>query len=409
MDTYLVGGAVRDALLGLPVKDRDWVVVGETQVTMEAAGFRAIGRDFPVFLHPDTHEEYALARTERKSGTGYRGFVVDADPGVTLDEDLIRRDLTINAIAQREDGTIVDPLGGRQDIEQLTLRHVSPAFVEDPVRVLRVARFMARFEPLGFTVHESTLELMRRMVQDGEIDHLVPERVWQEFAGALAAVAPRAFIETLRACGALAVLLPEIESLFGVTQPPEYHPEIDTGEHVLLTLDIACELSTDVEVRFAALCHDLGKGTTPPEDWPSHHGHEARGAKLVEVLAERLRVPKRTREVAALSALWHTHAHRSRELRDARLVDLLASLDALRRPERFAQFLQVCEADARGRGSTAISERQYAQADYLREAARIVAGVDAGQVAASVQDKRGVPDALRDARITAIRLWRDSS
>jgi len=408
MDVYLVGGAVRDALLGLPVKDRDWVVVGQTQAAMEAAGFRPVGRDFPVFLHPDTHEEHALARTERKSGTGYRGFVVDADPSVTLEEDLARRDLTINAIAQAADGTLIDPFGGRDDIASRTLRHVSEAFVEDPVRVLRAARFMARLAPLGFTLAEETLTLMRRMVDAGEIDHLVPERVWQELDGALAAAAPRACFDTLRRSGALHRLLPELDALFGVPQPERHHPEIDAGEHTLLVLQRAAESSEGTDVRFAALCHDLGKGTTPPDEWPSHRGHEERGAALVESLCERLRVPVRTRDLARLCARFHTRAHRVDELRDATLADLLQSLDAQRRPERFERFLQVCAADARGRGSDThpLASRPYPQADMLRAAAAAWSAVDAKAVAAAVADKRDIPEAIRGARIAALTRWR---
>lgn len=404
MDTYLVGGAVRDALLGLEVKDRDHVVVGETQASMEAAGFRAIGTDFPVFLHPDTHEEYALARTERKSGTGYRGFVVDADPSVTLEQDLARRDLTINAIAQRPDGTLVDPFGGQADLQARRLRHVSDAFVEDPVRVLRAARFLARFAPLGFELAEPTQALMQRMTRDGELDHLVAERVWQELESALGAAAPRAFIEALRAVGALAVLLPEVDRLFGVPQPIEHHPEGDAGVHTLLVLERACALSNDSDVRFAALCHDLGKGTTPESEWPSHRGHEARGAELVMAMAERLRIPRRTRDLAALSARYHTHAHRVNELRTATLVDLLQSLDAQRRPERFEQFLTVCTADSQGRLGR--EQSPYPQARTLAEAAQVAAAVDARAVAATLNDKSGMPDAMRAARIEALRRWR---
>jgi len=411
MDTYLVGGAVRDALLGLPVKDRDWVVVGQTQAAMEAAGYRAVGKDFPVFLHPDTHEEHALARTERKSGTGYRGFVVDADPSVTLEEDLGRRDLTINAIAQDADGTLIDPFGGQADIATRTLRHVSDAFIEDPVRVLRAARFTARLADHGFTIADETLSLMRRMVDDGEVDHLVPERVWQETEAALRAPVPRAYLDTLRDCGALVRLLPELDALFGVPQPEKHHPEIDSGEHTLLVLQQAASLSDTSEVRFAALCHDLGKACTPPDKWPSHHGHEELGVAPVQALCERLRVPVRTRELALLCTRFHTHAHRVRELRDASLADLLQSLDAQRRPERFEQFLLVCTADARGRGSASheLATRPYPQADYLREAAAVWRDIDARRIAAVTADKARIPEAIREARIAALRRWRSAA
>ncbi len=404
MQTYLVGGAVRDALLGLDVADRDWVVVGATPEIMTSSGFRAVGKDFPVFLHPDTHEEYALARTERKSGTGYTGFSFNTSADVTLEQDLSRRDITINAIAQDKKGDLIDPYGGREDLEARVLRHVSPAFVEDPVRVLRVARFMARFAPLGFAVAPETMGLMRAVVTSGEVDHLVAERVWQELEGALAAQSPRHFVTTLRECGALARVLPEIDAVFGVPQPEQHHPEIDTGEHSLQVLEQACRMSTGPDTRFAALCHDLGKGTTPADEWPSHHGHEQRGADLLDTMTQRLRVPKRTRDLAILSARWHTHVHRVEELRTATLAKLLQALDPARRPERFEAFLTVCEADARGRSG--LQDSAYPQADLMRKAAAAWQGVDAAAIVASVSDKMKIPDAVREARFSALRKAR---
>jgi len=400
MDVYLVGGAVRDALLGLPVKDRDWVVVGTTPEAMIDAGYRPVGRDFPVFLHPDTHEEHALARTERKSGPGYRGFVFDTDPSVTLAEDLSRRDLTVNAIATTPDGKTVDPFDGRTDIERRVLRHVSEAFVEDPVRVLRVARFMARLAAFGFTVAPETMTLMRRMVADGEVAHLVPERVWQEFEGALASATPRAFIETLRDCGALAIVMPEIDALFGVPRPAESDPEGDAGAHALLSLDAAVALDPSIETRLAALCHDIGKGATPAVRWPSHDGHEQRGATIVNTLAERLRIPKRARDLAALTAAQHTRCHALDSLDAAAVTTLLESLDAIRKPERLEAFVRACKADARGRpGNETIA---YPQGARLLALAEVFRGVDAGAVARTITDRSTIPAAIRVARVTAL-------
>ncbi len=406
MDTYLVGGAVRDALLGLPTKDRDHVVVGATVRQMLDAGYVAVGRDFPVFLHPETHEEHALARTERKSGPGYRGFEVHADPSVTLEEDLARRDLTINAMARRADGTLVDPYGGAADLEARVLRHVSDAFVEDPVRVLRLARFAARLAPLGFGVAPETLALARRMVEAGEMAALVPERVWQELSGALLAARPRAFIETLRACDALAAIFPEIDALFGVPQPERWHPEVDTGEHVLLVLDRAAELSDALDVRYAVLCHDLGKATTPAADLPSHPGHEERGADIARALSERLRVPRHDGDIATLTARWHTHCHRAAELRPATVANLLTAFDLARRPERFDAFLVACEADARGR--LGFEGRDYDGARTLRRDADAWLAVEAGEIARATVDKATIPERIRIARIDAIRAARRS-
>ena len=366
MQVYLVGGAVRDALLGLPVHERDWVVVGATPEQLAAQGYTPVGQDFPVFLHPESHEQYALARRERKTGPGYHGFQFQAAPDVTLEDDLRRRDLTVNAMAQDQDGRLIDPYGGQRDLGQKLLRHVSEAFVEDPVRILRVARFAARYWPLGFRVAPETLALMRRMVESGEADALVPERVWAETVRALAEPAPEAFFEVLRACGALAVVFPELDRLWGVPQPARWHPEIDTGVHVMLVLKAAARLTDSARIRFAALTHDLGKGTGDRSRWPSHHGHEERSVALVDALCERLRVPVDFRELAVLAARWHGLCHRALELRASTVVDLLERLDAFRRPERFAECLIACEADFRGRAG--MGERAYPQAEYLRAA-----------------------------------------
>ena len=400
METYLVGGAVRDELLGLPVGERDWVVVGATQAEMERAGFRPVGRDFPVFLHPETHEEYALARTERKTGPGYRGFVVDAAPEVTLEEDLQRRDLTVNAIARDASGALVDPWGGRADLEARVLRHVSPAFAEDPVRILRTARLAARFRPLGFTVAEDTMALMRRMTAAGEVDALVPERVWQETRRALDTERPDVFLEVLRDCGALAVIFPELEALFGVPQPARWHPEVDTGRHMLLCMRMAARLGLDTESRFAVLMHDLGKGTTPREYWPAHHGHEERSVTLARRMCERLRVPTAFRELAEIVARYHGLCHRAAELRPATVLKLLEGVDALRRPERFEQFLAACETDLRGRDS--LEEAAYPQAELLRRARRAAAGVEPRSLLEQGLQGEALGERLRALRVAAI-------
>jgi tRNA nucleotidyltransferase (CCA-adding enzyme) len=395
---YQVGGCVRDGLLGLPVKDRDWVVVGATAGEMRALGFRQVGKDFPVFLHPETHEEYALARTERKTGPGYHGFTVHASPEVPLEEDLRRRDLTINAMARAEDGTLVDPFGGREDLAHGVLRHVSPAFVEDPVRILRVARFAARY---GFSVAQETGALLEAMVRAGEVDALVPERVWAELQAALGEREPPRFFAVLRDCGALARLLPEIEALFGVPQPAEHHPEVDTGEHVMRVLEQAARLSREPVVRFAALVHDLGKGATPRSEWPRHIGHEERGVALVEGLCDRFRAPREYRELGVLTARFHGRCHRALELRAATVVDLLERLDALRRPERFERFLLACEADFRGRPGW--EGRPYPPADHLREAREAAAGVDPRGLLSAGLNGTALAEALRQARIDAVR------
>jgi tRNA nucleotidyltransferase (CCA-adding enzyme) len=397
MRVYLVGGAVRDRLLGLPVRERDWVVVGATPEELERAGYRSVGREFPVFLHPQTHEEYALARLERKVAPGYRGFTTQFSPDVTLAEDLKRRDLTINAIAEGEDGEIIDPYGGQADLGARLLRHVSEAFVEDPVRILRVARFAARFAQLGFRVAPETLALMRRMTEAGEVGALVPERVWQETERALGEAHPEVFFETLRECGALAVIFPEIDALFGVPQPPRWHPEIDTGVHVMLALRYAASIGASPAVRFAVLTHDLGKARTPRERWPSHHGHEQAGVPLIEALCQRLKVPNDRRELAILAARYHTHVHRALELKPATVLTLLEDCDAFRRPERFSELLLACEADARGRAGR---EREpYPQVDYLARALQTAASV-----ALSEQDRSGLTGAAIGAQLRARRL-----
>jgi tRNA nucleotidyltransferase (CCA-adding enzyme) len=400
MQVYLVGGAVRDALLGLAVRERDWVVVGGTRAQLLAAGYREVGRDFPVFLHPDSHEEYALARRERKVAPGYRGFSVEFGPEVTLEEDLARRDLTINAIARAQDGRLIDPYGGRGDLETRELRHVSAAFVEDPVRVLRVARFAARFAPLGFRIAAATQALMRSMVERGEVAALVAERVWQETDKALREPCAAEFFRVLRGCGALREIYPEIDALFGVPQPAKWHPEIDTGEHTLMVLDQAAALSPEPAVRFAALVHDLGKAQTPPALWPAHHGHEARSVALIEALAQRLRIPGDYRELAVVVAREHGLAHRALELRPATVVELLERSDAFRRPERFAQALLAFEADARGR--TGFERRPYPQSDWLRRARDAAAAVRPSAAALDGLSGAAIGSAIRVLRARAV-------
>jgi tRNA nucleotidyltransferase (CCA-adding enzyme) len=373
MRVYLVGGAVRDALLGLGVKERDWVVVGATREELLRAGFNEVGREFPVFLHPESKEEYALARLERKVAPGYRGFAVEFGPEVTLEQDLSRRDLTINAIAQSADGTLIDPYHGQRDIQERILRHVSDAFVEDPVRVLRVARFAARFAPLGFKVAPETLALMRTMTEGGEIDALIAERVWAETQKALSQPAAGEFFKVLRACGALKVIFPEIEALFGVPQAPKWHPEIDTGIHTLMVLDAAVALTPEASVRFAALVHDLGKARTPAQEWPSHKGHEERSVELIKSLCDRLRVPSAYRDLAILVARYHGIVHRAFELRPGTIVEFLEKSDAFRRPARFADVLMACEADRRGR--TGFESAPYPQREWLTRAFEAAAAV----------------------------------
>ncbi len=403
MDIYLVGGAVRDQLLDLPVIDKDWVVVGASVQQMRDANFKEVGKDFPVFLHPDTKEEYALARTERKTAPGYTGFEFDTSQHVTLEQDLMRRDLTINAIAQDSQGKLIDPFNGVQDIKNKKLRHVSDAFSEDPVRVLRVARFMSRFSALGFSVADETLELMQQMVSNGEVSHLVPERVWQEMERALKMAAPGAFIETLRACGALAILLPEVDALFGVPQPPQWHPEIDSGIHTLMVLNEACKLSDNAEVRFAALVHDIGKALTPKNEWPAHKMHEKRGADIMDALCDRLRAPKRFRDLAKITAELHLKCHRAFELKASTLQKFLTRLDVIRKPERFEQFLLACTADARGRQGA--EDNPYPQADYLRKAVVAFNNVDASAIAKAVTRPSDIADEIRLAQLKELKQF----
>lgn len=399
MKIYCVGGAVRDALLGLPVQDRDWVVVGATPEQMRAQGYTPVGKDFPVFLHPRTHEEYALARTERKSGRGYRGFTFHAAPDVTLEEDLARRDLTINAIAQAEDGALIDPYGGRVDLDRKILRHVSPAFVEDPVRILRVARFAARYNE--FSVAPETLELMRAMVANGEVDHLVAERVWQEIARGLMESHPSRMFETLRACGALQKLLPEVARLWGVPQRADFHPEVDSGVHVMMVIDMAARLALSLPARFAALTHDLGKAETPADILPRHIGHELKSAQLLEPLCARLRVPSDCRDVARRVARFHGDLHKVEQLRPETQLKILERCDALRRPARFEEILGACEADYRGRRGW--EDKDYAAAALWRKALALVRAVDAGAIARACTDKAQIPARIHDARVAAIK------
>jgi tRNA nucleotidyltransferase (CCA-adding enzyme) len=401
MESWLVGGAVRDHLLGIPLKDRDWVVTGATPEDLLQRGFKPVGNDFPVFLHPQTGEEYALARTERKTAKGYHGFQFYAAPDVTLQEDLARRDLTINAMAQDEQGNLIDPYGGQADLQHKLLRHVSAAFAEDPVRILRVARFAARFASLGFEVAEETQQLMQNMVAAGEVDALVPERVWQETVRALSEPAPERFFEVLRDCGALRVLFPEVERLFGVPQPAQYHPEIDCGIHTLLVLQQAVKLSDAPEVRFAALTHDLGKGLTPADILPSHHGHELVSRQLTTQLCERLKVPTRFRELAEHVAEQHGRIHKALELRPKTLLNVLETTDAFRKPERFEQLLLACEADSKGRGG--FEERPYPQADRFRQALVACQQVDVQAVIQAGFQGVKIKDEVHRRRVDAIR------
>lgn len=401
MESYLVGGAVRDHLLGRPVVDRDHVVVGARPDDLLAQGYRPVGKDFPVFLHPTTGEEYALARTERKTGRGYHGFAFHADPEVTLEQDLARRDLTINAIAMDADGALIDPYGGVRDIQARVLRHVSPAFAEDPVRLLRVARFAARFVPLGFRVADETMALMRAMVDAGEVDHLVPERVWAETRKALSEARPSAFLQVLRASGALRVLFPEVDALYGVPQRAEFHPEIDTGTHMERVLDAAAALAPgDDLVGYCALCHDLGKALTPVDALPRHIDHERAGAPLVRAVSARLKVPSEHAALAEIVCREHLNAHRALELKPATVLKLLTTLDALRRPQRLAAFLSACAADKRGRLGHADDE--YPQADYLRAARAAAADVDATAFVAQGLSGPAIGEAMQRARVAAI-------
>jgi len=404
MDIYVVGGAVRDELLGLPVKDRDHVVVGATPQQMTAQGFRPVGKDFPVFLHPVTHEEYALARTERKTAPGYHGFTFHAAPEVTLEQDLVRRDLTINAIARGEDGALHDPFGGQADIRKRIFRHVSVAFGEDPVRILRLARFAARF--VDFSVAAETMYLMRQMVADGEVDALVPERVWQELARGLMEQAPSRMLTVLRDCDALVRLMPELDALWGVPQPALHHPEIDTGLHMLLVADYAAERGFDLPVRFAALMHDLGKGVTPAEQWPSHHGHEGLGVKLIEQLCKRLKVPNECRDLAVMTAREHGNVGRALILRASTIVTLFERCDAFRKPRRFEQMLLAAECDFRGRGGPAdgFRDKPFPQAAHLLAALAAARGVDAGAIAHGLSAQPAkIAEAVHRGRVAAVQ------
>ncbi|HHF7366997.1 TPA: multifunctional CCA addition/repair protein [Legionella bozemanae] len=400
MKVYLVGGAVRDQLLNLPVKERDWVVVGSSPDELLAKGFRKVGRDFPVFLHPKTSEEYALARTERKSAPGYYGFSCDFDKTVTLEEDLVRRDLTINAIAQDEEGQLIDPFNGKKDIEAKLLRHVSPAFVEDPVRVLRVARFAARFHHLGFKLADETRALMYTMVQRGELAHLVPERVWQEWQKSLGEKNPEQFIATLRSCDALRVILPELDALFGIPNPYRYHHEVDTGIHTLLVLHAAVTLTADPVIRFAALVHDLGKALSPANNWPSHHGHEERGVPIIEALCSRLRIPNDYRTLATMVSRFHLNIHRLSELQASTIVKLLEQCDAFRRPQLFYNMLIACESDAKGCGRD-IDYRQSKLWSYLlTECAK----VNSQAIIAEGYKDDAIKQALHQRRVACVEL-----
>ena len=408
MKRYLVGGAVRDALLGLPEGDRDWVVVGAQPQELLDAGYLQVGRDFPVFLHPRTREEHALARTERKTASGYRGFEVHADPSVTLEDDLLRRDLTINAIAHDEAGTLIDPHGGQRDIADKVLRHVSAAFVEDPVRILRLARFAARFD--GFTVADETMALMRRMVESREVDALVPERVWQELARGLMAATPSRMFAVLRECGALARLLPEVDRLWGVPQRADYHPEVDTGVHLMMVLDMSARLNGSLPVRFACLGHDLGKGTTPADVLPRHLGHEQRSVALVREVCDRLRVPLACRELAEVVAREHGNVHRSGEFNAPAVLRLLERCDAIRRPDRFNEMLLSCECDARGR--LGLEESAYPQRRRLGRALELARSVDSAAVAAQAAARGlsgpAVGEAIHQARANAVAAGLDA-
>ncbi len=404
MDIYLVGGAVRDEILGYPVKERDWVVVGARPDDLLSQGYQQVGKDFPVFLHPRTKDEYALARTERKQGHGYTGFVIECDPTVTLEEDLMRRDLTVNAIARTDTGELIDPYNGRADIAARTLRHVSGAFVEDPLRVLRTARFAARYAHLGFTVAPETIALMSNIVSSSELKHLSIERVWVEMERALGERDPAVFFEVLRSCGALAALAPELEALFGVPQNTEHHPEIDTGVHTMMALQQAAALTPSTTVRFAVLLHDLGKGTTPRAEWPRHIAHEVRGLKLVEALCKRLAAPNQHRNLAMLVCEYHTHCHRALELRAKTLMKLFSATDALRRPERFRDFLLSCEADSRGR--LGLEQRSYPQSDYLRGALATIQTVSVAQFTERGLKGKAVGEALHAERIKQLGALR---
>ena len=407
MQIFKVGGAVRDRLLGKPVTDIDWVVVGATTEEMLAKGFRPVGADFPVFLHPQSGEEYALARTERKSGRGYGGFTFYASPEVTLEEDLIRRDLTINAMAEDEHGVLTDPYHGQQDLDARLLRHVSPAFAEDPLRVLRVARFAARYAELGFTVAPETLELMRQLSESGELEALTAERSWKEISRALMENQPQVFIQVLRDCGALKVLLPEVDALFGVPQPEAHHPEIDTGVHTLSVLEQAALHRQPLTVRWACLLHDLGKGLTPKEEWPRHIAHEHKGLKLIKAVNERFKAPKDCQELALLVGEYHTHGHRALELKASTLLELLQSFDVYRRPQRLEEFISACEMDARGRKG--LEQINYPQADYLRGAVTAARSVAVQPLLEKGFKGPELGEAIKRERLKALKAYKEAA
>ncbi len=406
MQIYKVGGAVRDRLLGIPFSDTDWVVVGASADEMLAQGYRPVGADFPVFLHPKTGEEYALARTERKSGRGYGGFTFHASPDVTLEEDLIRRDLSINAMAEDDAGQIIDPYHGQKDLEARLLRHVSPAFAEDPLRVLRVARFAARYTPLGFSVAPETLALMRELSESGELQALTAERSWKEISRALMEPRPDVFIQVLRDCGALAVLMPEVDALFGVPQPPQHHPEVDTGEHVLAVLRECAKHGQPLSVRWACLVHDVGKGETRQEEWPKHHAHEHLGLPLIDAINARFKVPRDCQELARLVGEFHTHCHRALELRPNTVLELLQSFDVYRRPQRFEEFLAASEMDARGRHG--LEDRDYPQAEYLRGAAQAARAVAVQPLLEKGYKGAELGEALKRERLSALKAYKEN-
>lgn len=403
MQTYLVGGAVRDSLLNIAIKDKDWVVVGSTPAELINLGYSQVGADFPVFLHPKTKEEYALARTERKSGSGYQGFNCDFNPDITLEEDLLRRDLTVNAMAQNDDGSIVDPYNGQRDIKEKKLRHVSDAFSEDPLRVLRVARFAARFAHLGFTIADETIELMRDIANSGELALLTPERVWQETERALGESQPWVYFQALRDCNALAIIFPELDNLFGIPQPEKHHPEIDCGIHTLMVLEQASKLSSDINVRWASLLHDLGKGLTREEILPSHHGHEQSGEKLVIKLNNRLKTPNEFKDLSRLVCVYHTHVHRAFELKPQTLLKFFNNIDLWRKPERLPQILLACKADSRGR--TGFEDVEYTQVEYITEIAKACIAVTATQFVTQGIQGKAIGEAIAIKRLDVIKQF----